>query len=205
MFWKSKKEIQALQKRLEQLSRELQESNSRVVELEEKLANETSIHDLKVKNLNNEFKDGIGGFFEGLINLRKEELQNTFDSSDRETAEAIRMMDPIRKGFEELAKHIPEGHEVVLGGSGPGHAESFGYRSIHGYIFAEPKEQRYKCTCTHSGPPESWENKEFLTTPEDVIKFVAEEIASEIGLEEILKERPKEGWKSFLEEGEGKQ
>jgi hypothetical protein len=205
MFGISKKELAAVQARVEQLERELRESKSRVVELEEKLASETSIHDLKVKNLDNEFKDGIGGFFEGLLNLRRDELRNTFDESDRDTADAIRMMDPIRKGFGELANHIPEGHEVTLGGVGPGHAESFGYRRIHGYIFAEPKEKRYKCSCTHSGPPESWETEKLLTTPEEVIKYVAEEIASEIGLEEVLKERPQEGWKSFLGEGEGKQ
>jgi hypothetical protein len=204
MFGKSKNELKALQNRLNQLEIELEESKSRVQKLEEKLATKTSIHELNVKNLEGEFNDGIGGFFQGLVNLRKEELENLFDNSDRETADAIRMMDPIRKGFEELAKHIPKGHEVTLSVSGPGHSGSFKYRSIYGTIFAEPKNNRYKCNCMHGGPAESWENEKFIKAYEDVIKFVAEEIASEIGLEDVLKEHPKEGWRSFLNEEEGK-
>ncbi len=205
MFGKSKREILELKARLESLEEDLDNAKKQISELQQNLSKRTSIRELKEKNLDGKFKEGIGGYFASLVNLEKEDIASTFDASDKSAAEAVRMMDPIRRGFSELRQGIPAGYEVELGGGGPGHAESFAYRSIRGYIFAEPERGGYKCSCTHSGPPESWTTEKFLEAPETVLQFVAKELAREIGLEEVLQSMPKEGWRRYLKDGEGRQ
>ena len=211
MFGNSIKKISSLKKELKHVEQALEASNSRVYELEILLAINKAIFKTNAETPDRESeiqpydvsKDGIGGYLKDLIEIHNQGALDSDDARDRHIDDAIRMMDPIRKGFEELAEHIPEGHKVKLGyANGRGDKELISFDEIQCNISANPGDSSYKCNYRENRLAGVNKETQLFNTPEEVIKFIVEKIAEEINLKEMPDNYQTDGYKPYLKDKE---
>ncbi|MDJ0880422.1 MAG: hypothetical protein QNJ56_02130 [Gammaproteobacteria bacterium] len=211
MFGNSIKKISTLKKELKNVEQALKVSNSRVYELEILLAINAAIFKTNTQTPDRESeiqsydisKDGIGGYLNDLIESHNKETLDSDEAHDRHVADAIRMMDPIRKGFEELAQHIPKGHKVKLGYSnGRGDREHFSFDEIQCNILPNPSDRSYRCNYKENKLAGVNKETQLFNTPEEVIKFVVEKIAEEISLKDMPDNYQTDEYKSSLKDEE---